>query len=66
MHYLYGNSDWCQACIRCMEGVRISEGPLREVSEAVLFAILKAHATKLNKISENYRIKLKPTDSTCS
>ena len=25
-------SDRCQACVRCMEGVRISEGPLWEVS----------------------------------
>ena len=31
MHYLYRNSDRCQACVRCMEGVRISEGPLWEV-----------------------------------
>ena len=31
MHYLYGNSDLCQACVRCMEGVRYSEGPLWEV-----------------------------------
>ena len=31
MHYLYGNSDRCQASVRCMEGVRISEGPLWEV-----------------------------------
>ena len=31
MHYLYGNSDRCQPCIRCMEGVRNSEGPLWEV-----------------------------------
>ena len=31
MHYLYGNRDRCQACVRCMEGVRISEGPLWEV-----------------------------------
>ena len=23
MHHLYGNSDRCQACIRCMEGVCI-------------------------------------------
>ena len=28
---IYGNSDRCQACVRCMEGVRISEGPLWEV-----------------------------------
>ena len=21
MHYLYGNSDRCQPCVRCMEGV---------------------------------------------
>ena len=27
MHYFYWNSDRCQACVRCMEGVRISEGP---------------------------------------
>ena len=27
MHYLYG----CQACVRCIEGVRISEGQLWEV-----------------------------------
>ena len=31
MHYLYGNSDRCQPCVRCMEGVRYSEGPLWEV-----------------------------------
>ena len=31
MHYLYGNSDRCQACVRCIEGVRISEGLLWEV-----------------------------------
>ena len=31
MHYLYGNSDRCQPCVRCMEGVRNSEGPLWEV-----------------------------------
>ena len=31
MHYLYGNSDRCQAYVRCMEDVRISEGPLWEV-----------------------------------
>ena len=31
MHYLYGNSNRCQACIRCIEGVCISEGPLWEV-----------------------------------
>ena len=32
MHYLYGSSDRCQPCVRCMEGVRNSEGPLWEVS----------------------------------
>ena len=31
MHYLYGNNDRCQPCVRCMEGVRNSEGPLWEV-----------------------------------
>ena len=31
MHYLYGNSDRCQPCVRCMEGVCNSEGPLWEV-----------------------------------
>ena len=31
MHYLYGNSDRCKACVRCMEGVRNSEGQLWEV-----------------------------------
>ena len=31
MHYLYGNSNRCQACVRCMKGVGISKGPLCEV-----------------------------------
>ena len=36
MHYLYGNSDRCQPCVRCMEGVRISEGPLWEVPLCII------------------------------
>ena len=31
IHYLHGNSDRYQACVRCIEGVRISESPLWEV-----------------------------------
>ena len=26
----YGNSNWCQACVHCIEGVRISESSLWE------------------------------------
>ena len=31
IHYLYSNSDRCQACVRCIECVRILESPLWEV-----------------------------------
>ena len=29
--FIYGISDWCQVCVRCIEGVGILESPLWEV-----------------------------------
>ena len=54
MHYLYENSDRCQPCVRCMEGVRNSEGPLWEVPLCTVYTNTVMYLTPPTSIFADY------------